>query len=113
MANGRMQSMANGGSTVVEKTQTRRRVTSKYIDPEVASHISEVPPEPRPFSPDAPRAGLESGLIFVFFAIVYGVLGYFTLTEGRIVDFVSLSHLNEAYMVLWNDPPRLAAVGLV
>lgn len=112
MANGRMQSMANGGSTVVEKTQTRRRVTSKYIDPEVASHISEVPPEPRPFSPDAPRAGLESGLIFAFFAIVYGVLGYFTLTEGRIVDFVSLSHLNEAYMVLWNDPPRLAAVGL-
>ena len=31
---------------------------------------------------------------------------------GRIVDFVSLSHLNEAYMVFWNDPPRLAAIGL-
>ena len=104
--------MADGnGSVVVEKT-TRRQVRSRYIDPEVASHISEVPPEPRPFSPEAPRAGLESGLIFLFFAIVYGVLGYFTLTDGRIVDFISLNHLNQAYMALWNDPPRLAAIGL-
>lgn len=112
MAGGRIHNMVNGGSAVVDKTRTRRRNKRKYIDPEVASHISEVPPEPRPFSPHAPRAGLESGLIFVFFAIVYGVLGYFTLTDGRIVDFVSLNHLNEAYMVLWNDPPRLAAIGL-
>ena len=82
---------------------------AQYVDPEVASHISEIPPEPRPFSADAPRAGSESGLIFAIFSIVYGVVGYFMLTDGRIVDFVSLQHLNEAYMVFWNDPPRLAA----
>lgn len=100
----------NGRTPTIEgETRTVRR---QYIDPEVASHISEVPPEPRPFSSDAPRAGWESGGIFAFFAIVYGIIGYFLLTDGRIVDFVSLQHLNEAYMVFWNDPPRLAALGL-
>lgn len=98
-------------STVVQETRTRT-VRRQYVDPEVAAHISEVPPEPRPFSGDAPRAGLESGLIFAFFSIIYGIVGYFMLTDGRIVDFVSLEHLNEAYMVFWNDPPRLAAIGL-
>lgn len=100
-----------GRAAVIEETRTRRQ-TRQYIDPEIASHISEVPPEPRPFSADAPRAGWESGIVFLFFSIVYGVIGYFMLTDGRIVDFVSLSHLNEAYMVFWNDPPRLAAIGL-
>ncbi len=106
---------ARGKSAMAEKTEktevrtVRRR---QYVDPEVASHISEIPPEPRPFSAEAPRAGSESLLIFLLFSIAYGVLGYFTLTDGRIVDFVSLAHLNEAYMVFWNDPPRLAAIGL-
>lgn len=99
------------GDTVVEETRVRQ-VRRQYVDPEVASHISEIPPEPRPFSADAPRAGWESGLIFAIFSIFYGVIGYFMLTDGRIVDFVSLQHLNEAYMVFWNDPPRLAAIGL-
>lgn len=100
----------NGRTPTIEGET--RTVSRQYIDPEVASHISEVPPEPRPFSSDAPRAGWESGGIFAFFAIVYGIIGYFLLTDGRIVDFVSLQHLNEAYMVFWNDPPRLAALGL-
>jgi len=101
----------NGNVEVIERTTTHR-MNRDYVDPEVRAHIREVPPEPRPFSSDAPRAGWESGLIFAFFAIVYGVVGYFMLTKGHIVDFVSLEHLNEAYMVLWNDPPRLAAIGL-
>lgn len=100
-----------GRAAVTEEVRTRR-VRTSYVDPEVASSIGEVPPEPRPFSPDAPRAGWESRLVFALFAIVYGVIGYFTLTEGRIVNFISLQHLNEAYMVFWNDPPRLAAIGL-
>ncbi len=100
------------GSTVTEETRTRRVITRDYVDPEIRAHISEVPPEPRPFSEDAPRAGWESGLIFLLFSIVYGIVGYFTITDGRVVDFISLAHLNEAYMVVWNDPPRLAAVGL-
>ncbi len=98
-------------STVVGETRTRR-VTRDYVDPEIRAHISEIPPEPRPFSSEAPRAGWESGLIFLLFSIVYGVIGYFMLTEGRIVDFISLAHLNEAYMTFWNDPPKLAAIGL-
>jgi hypothetical protein len=100
-----------GGTTVREEVRTRR-VTRDYVDPEVRAHISEVPPEPRPFSPEAPRAGWESGLIFAFFALAYGVIGYFVLTDARIVDFISLQHLNEGYMTAWNDPPRLAAIGL-
>jgi hypothetical protein len=100
-----------GQAAVAERSKTRR-VNRDYVDPEVRAHISEIPPEPRPFSSDAPRAGWESGLIFLFFAVVYGIVGYFMLTDGRIVDFVSLEHLNEAYMVFWNDPPRLAALGL-
>lgn len=109
-ATGRSRPIENG-STVVEETTTRT-VQRQYADPEIAERITEVPPEPRPFSGTAPRAGFESWIIFAFFAIVYGVIGYFMLTDGRIVDFVSLEHLNEAYMVAWNDPPRLAAIGL-
>lgn len=101
----------NGRTAVVETTRTRQ-VRRDYIDPEVASHISEVPPEPRPFSSDAPRAGWESGAIFLLFSIIYGVIGYFLLTDARIVNFIGLEHLNEAYMTFWNDPPRLAAIGL-
>ncbi len=102
----------DGGTAAVQEELRTRTVRRTYIDPEIASSIGEVPPEPRPFSPEAPRANWESGLVFAVFAIIYGVLGYFMLTDGRIVDFVSLAHLNEAYMVFWNDPPRLAAIGL-
>jgi len=89
-----------------------RQLHDPVADPLIQSRIHEVPDDPRPFTGEAPRAGLESWLIFLFFAVVYGVVGYFMLTEGRIVDFTSLEHLNEAYMVFWNDPPRLAAIGL-
>lgn len=102
---------ASNGTGAVEETRTKT-VRRTYLDPEIASHISEVPPEPRPFSGDAPRAGWQSGLVFVLFSIIYGVVGYFMLTEGRIVNFISLDHLNQGYMVFWNDPPRLAAISL-
>jgi len=98
-----------GGVTQETRTRTVRR---QYLDEEVAARVREVPPEPRPFSADAPRAGLESGIVFLLFAIIYGVVGYFVLTDARIVDFISLQHLNEGYMTAWNDPPRLAAIGL-
>ena len=62
------------GNTVVEETTTRR-VQRQYADPEIADRITQVPPEPRPFSGTAPRAGFECWIIFAFFAIVYGVVG--------------------------------------
>ncbi|MGK2932099.1 MAG: hypothetical protein ACSLFD_04940, partial [Solirubrobacterales bacterium] len=60
----------------------------------------------------APRASLEGWLVAIFFAVVYGLVGYFMLTDGHIVNFDSLHRLNEAYMTWWNSPPKLAALGL-
>ncbi|MGB0119972.1 MAG: hypothetical protein WBP55_03330 [Solirubrobacterales bacterium] len=68
--------------------------------------------EPTPIRGGAPKAGFEGWLVFLFFAVVYGVIGYFVITEGRIVSFNSLHSLNDAYMVWWNSPPKLAAIGL-
>lgn len=102
----------HGGQAAWMKDPETGHVRRQYVDPEVAGHITEIPPEPRPFSASAPRAGWESGIIFTLFTAIYAVVGYLMLTEGRIVDFVSLQHLNESYMVLWNDPPKLAAIGL-
>jgi hypothetical protein len=103
--------MADDQQQYVEEIKIRQ-VRRQFADPEITSRIHEVPPEPRRSTGPAPRAGFESGLVFLFFAVVYAVVGYFMLTEGRIVSFISLDHLNEAYMVWWNDPPRLAALGL-
>ncbi|MCB0831516.1 MAG: hypothetical protein KDB54_02650 [Solirubrobacterales bacterium] len=102
----------DSGTAAVEEEIRTRRVRRTYVDPEIASQIHEIPPEPRPFSPDAPRATWESAAIFAVFALIYGVIGYFMLTDGRIVNFVALNKLNQAYMVFWNHPPRLAAIGL-
>jgi len=60
----------------------------------------------------APRASAEGLIVALFFAVVYGVIGYFMLTDGRIVNFDSLHRLNEAYMAWWNSPPKLAAISL-
>ena len=60
----------------------------------------------------APRASLEGWIVAIFFAVVYGIVGYFMLTDGHIVNFDSLHRLNEAYMTWWNSPPKLAAITL-
>ena len=59
---------------------------------------------------EAPAA--ESWVIGVFFAVVYGIVGYFMLTDGRIVSFDGLQQLNHGYMVWWNSPPKLSAIPL-
>ncbi|MBK5233284.1 MAG: DUF2029 domain-containing protein [Thermoleophilia bacterium] len=60
----------------------------------------------------APQASAEGWIVAIFFAVVYGLIGYFMLTDGRIVNFDSLHRLNEAYMTWWNSPPKLAALTL-
>jgi hypothetical protein len=60
----------------------------------------------------APRASVEGWAIAIFFAVAYGIVGYFMLTDGHIVNFDSLHRLNEAYMSWWNSPPKLAAITL-
>ncbi|MDQ2623205.1 MAG: DUF2029 domain-containing protein, partial [Actinomycetota bacterium] len=77
-----------------------------------AATIREVPEEPPPIRGRAPKARFESWIIAAVFAVIYGVVGYFVLTDGRIASFDSLNRLNEAYMVWWNSPPKLAAVTL-
>lgn len=59
--------------------------------------------------PDTRREGL---LIAAVFAVVYAVLGYFTVVNGHIVQFDGLERLTDAYMAWWNDPPKLSAIGL-
>jgi len=60
----------------------------------------------------AEAPGAETWLIALFFSVVYGAVGYFMLTDGRIVNFDALQQLNNAYMTWWNSPPRLAAIPL-
>ncbi len=74
--------------------------------------VPPVPEEPTPIRGGAPKASLEGWAIAIFFAVVYGVIGYFMLTDARIVSFDALHRLNDAYMVWWNSPPKLAAISL-
>lgn len=69
---------------------------------ETAVVIREVPDEPPAIHRGAPRAGMESWIIALAFGVVYGIIGYFFLTDGRIASFESLNRLNEAYVVWWN-----------
>src|SRR6201999_3273068 len=59
-----------------------------------------------------PRTRLEGWLIALAFAIAYGVIGYFVVVSGHIVQFGALERLADAYMAWWNAPPKLAAIGL-
>lgn len=59
-----------------------------------------------------PNTRREGWLIAAVFAIVYGLLGYFTVVNGHVVQFDGLERLADAYMAWWNAPPKLAAIGL-
>jgi hypothetical protein len=62
--------------------------------------------------PTFPSTRLEGWLIALIFFLVYGVVGYLVVADGHIVQFGALERLADAYMAWWNDPPRLAAIGL-
>lgn len=59
-----------------------------------------------------PKTRLEGWLIALVFGLIYGVIGYFTVVHGHIVEFGAMGRLADAYMAWWNDPPKLAAIGL-
>lgn len=59
-----------------------------------------------------PNTRREGWLIAAVFAVAYGVLGYFTVVNGHVVQFDGLERLADAYMAWWNAPPKLAAIGL-
>lgn len=83
-----------------------------HTTPEAEVRVHEVPPEPPPIRGHDPRRGIDSAIIPVVFAVIYGLIGYFVVTDGRIVSFDALNRLNEAYMVWWNAPPKLASITL-
>ncbi len=55
----------------------------------------------------------ESMLLFVLFTAFYAVVGVLTIDSGNVVVFDAMDRLSRAYMIWWNDPPKLAAAGFV
>ncbi len=54
---------------------------------------------------------LESLLLFAVFTAAYAILGVHVIGVNRVIVFDAMDHLSRAYMVWWNAPPKLAAVG--
>src|ERR1700761_4722431 len=54
---------------------------------------------------------LESLLLFALFAAAYAVLGIHVIGVNHVIVFDAMDHLSRAYMVWWNAPPKLAAIG--
>lgn len=76
------------------------------------AHTSGTPLDDRPYEPQVSVPGAKVGLaMFVVFAAVYFFLGYRTTIDGHVVVFDALNRLTDAYLVWWNDPPKLAAIG--
>jgi hypothetical protein len=56
---------------------------------------------------------VEALLVFAVFALIYGVLGWRVVHDQHLIVFDATSRLAHAYFVLWNNPPKLAAIGFV
>ncbi|MEZ5154733.1 MAG: hypothetical protein R2718_01355 [Solirubrobacterales bacterium] len=59
----------------------------------------------------APATKLESLAIFLGFGIVYTLIGFHVVANLHVVNFDALDRLTRAFMVWYNDPPKLAAIG--
>ena len=53
----------------------------------------------------------EGLLVFAVFAVLAFVLGYHVITVNRVVVFDNINRLEQAYLVLWDVPAKLAALG--
>jgi hypothetical protein len=54
---------------------------------------------------------IESLVLLVVFTAAYAILGVHVIGVNHVIVFDALDHLSRAYMVWWNAPPKLAAVG--
>jgi hypothetical protein len=70
------------------------------------------PTEAATSSSRLPNTRVEGIAIAAVMAVAYAAIGYWTVVSGHIVQFEALERLADAYMVWWNDPPKLAAIGL-
>lgn len=59
----------------------------------------------------APATRLESLAIFVGFGLLYTLVGFHVVAGLHVVNFDALDRLTRAFMVWYNDPPKLAAIG--
>jgi hypothetical protein len=76
------------------------------------AHTAGTPLDDRPYEPAVEVPSARIGLLmFVVFSAVYFFVGYRTTIGDHVVVFDALNRLTDAYMVWWNDPPKLAAIG--
>ena len=59
----------------------------------------------------SPVTRLETWGIFLVFGIFYTLVGYWVVADLHVVSFDALDRLTRAFMVWYNDPPKLAAIG--
>lgn len=59
----------------------------------------------------APATRLESLGIFLGFGLLYTVVGFHVIADLHVVNFDALDRLTRAFMVWYNDPPKLASIG--
>ena len=78
------------------------------------AHTSGTPLDDRPYRPEVAIPGARMGLLmFVVFAAFYFFVGYKVTITDHVVVFDALNRLTDAYLVWWNDPPKLAAIGFL
>jgi len=77
-------------------------------------HTSGTPLDDRPYRPAvAIPSGRIGLLIWLVASAFFFFVGYRTTIEGHVVVFDALNRLTDAYLVWWNDPPKLAAIGFL
>lgn len=58
-----------------------------------------------------PVTKLETIGIFLLFSVFYVLLGFHVVADLHVVNFDALDRLTRAFLVWYNDPPKLAAIG--
>ena len=58
-----------------------------------------------------PVSKLETWGIFLVFGAFFTLVGYWIVADLHVVSFDALDRLTRAFMVWYNDPPKLAAIG--
>ena len=59
----------------------------------------------------SPVTRIETWAIFLVAGALYTLIGYKLVADLHVVNFDALDRLTRAFMVWYNDPPKLAAIG--
>ncbi len=78
------------------------------------AHTAGTPLDDRPYQPEVQIPSSRTGLlIWIVASAFYFFVGYRVTIDGHVVVFDALNRLTDAYLVWWNDPPKLAAIGFL